>query len=133
MSKVDEGTSEGPMDELDRDEVERVARLARLELTEEEASALAREMASILGHFREIRRRGADGVEPGAPAGGAPIAAGADGFALRPDRVDPDALRSPVPEMAPEWRDGHFVVPRLDALSGSPGHGGNGPSEGDQA
>lgn len=118
------------MDELDRDEVERVARLARLHLTDGEASSLAREMASILGHFEEIRRRGSDGTAPGATAGGAPGAAGPEGSGLRRDEVDPDELRSPVPEMAPEWRDGHFVVPRLEALSGSAEGAGDGSPEG---
>lgn len=133
MAAMDAGASEGPMDELDRDEVERVARLARLELTDEEASALAREMTSILGHFQEIRRRGPDGPKTGAASGAAPGPAGLEGSALRPDKVDPDDLRSPVPEMAPEWRDGHFVVPRLEALSGSAAGGAHGSSEEDQA
>lgn len=122
------------MERIERDEVERVAGLARLELTDEEASRLAREMASVLGHFAEIRRFGTEerGTAAVPAAGGAPGEAGSQGSPLRPDRPDPDALRRSVSEMAPDWRDGHFVVPRLPALSAadSTEAGSGGPDDG---
>lgn len=122
------------MERIERDEVERVARLARLELTDEEVSRLAREMASVLGHFAEIRRFGTEdrGSVADPAAGGAPGEAGSQGGPLRPDRPDPDVLRRSVSEMAPDWRDGHFVVPRLSALSAadSTESGSEGPDDG---
>ncbi len=103
------------MEELPRDEVERVARLAGLELSDRELSRLAGEMAAVLRHVREIRRLGGDGDPPGeSSAGEGP---------LRPDRPGSDPLHRPVRQLAPEWRDGHFLVPRLPALDDGDGPG----------
>lgn len=110
------------MDELPREDVERTARLARLGLAEEEAARLAAEMASVLRHFREIRRleEGAGEADRGGspPGGGSPGGTPGGREALRPDEVDPDPLSRPVSGLAPEWRDGHFVVPRLPSVGG---------------
>lgn len=105
------------MEKLPRDEVERVARLAGLELSDRELSRLAGEMAAVLRHVREIRRLGGEGDPPGEAS------SAAEG-PLRPDRAGSDPLRRPVRELAPEWRDGHFLVPRLPALDD-----GDGPEE----
>lgn len=110
------------MDELPREDVDRTARLARLGLAEEEAARLAAEMASVLRHFRRIRRLedgpGERSAADSPPGGGAPGEAPGGQRALRPDEVDPDPLSRPVSELAPEWRDGHFVVPRLPSVGG---------------
>lgn len=103
------------MEELPRDEVERVARLAGLELSDRELSRLAGEMAAVLRHVEEIRRLGGEGDPPEEASGG-------EG-PFRTDRVGSDPLHRPVRELAPEWRDGHFVVPRLPALDEREGAG----------
>lgn len=119
------------MSRLSREEVDRIAWLARLRLTGAEREDLARELASILEHFEAIRARergwSSEREEPG---GGVPGGAGPEAPSLRADRVDSDPLRRPLSELAPAWEDGHFVVPRLEALDG--GADGGTPSPGDE-
>ena len=45
-----------------------------------------------------------------------PFVAGPERVALREDVVDPVPLARPPSEMAPEFIDGFFVVPRLGAM-----------------
>jgi aspartyl-tRNA(Asn)/glutamyl-tRNA(Gln) amidotransferase subunit C len=47
-----------------RSDVERVAALARLELTDDELDSFAREMSGILEFFRELTTVDTDGIEP---------------------------------------------------------------------
>ena len=96
------------MSEIDRSQVRHVANLARLRLNEGAITRLAGELTSILSHFEELS-------EVDLPPEDAP---GDRGLAprLRDDEVRSDPLAFPPQRMAPEWRDGFFVVPRLPAL-----------------
>jgi aspartyl-tRNA(Asn)/glutamyl-tRNA(Gln) amidotransferase subunit C len=49
---------------IDRAQVDHVARLARLELTEDEREQMVRELSSILDHIEAISALDLDGVEP---------------------------------------------------------------------
>ena len=49
---------------IDREQVLHVARLARLQLTDEETERMAGELSSILGHIERISELDLDGVEP---------------------------------------------------------------------
>ena len=49
---------------LDRDQVLHVARLARLELTDEEVERMAAELSHVLDHIEKIRELDLDGVPP---------------------------------------------------------------------
>ncbi|MBV8989450.1 MAG: Asp-tRNA(Asn)/Glu-tRNA(Gln) amidotransferase subunit GatC [Solirubrobacterales bacterium] len=49
---------------LDRDQVLHVARLARLELTEDEVERMAAELSHVLDHIEKIRELDLDGVPP---------------------------------------------------------------------
>ncbi|HZL48275.1 MAG TPA: Asp-tRNA(Asn)/Glu-tRNA(Gln) amidotransferase subunit GatC [Solirubrobacteraceae bacterium] len=49
---------------IDRDEVLYVARLARLELSEEEVEPMARELSSVLGHIATIEELDLTDVAP---------------------------------------------------------------------
>jgi aspartyl-tRNA(Asn)/glutamyl-tRNA(Gln) amidotransferase subunit C len=49
---------------IDRDEVRHVARLARLELTDEEVDRMAAELAGVLAHIARIGELDLDGVAP---------------------------------------------------------------------
>jgi aspartyl-tRNA(Asn)/glutamyl-tRNA(Gln) amidotransferase subunit C len=91
------------------EEVERIATLARLRLTPEEAVEMSHQLSSILGHMDALAR---------VDVGGAPaVASVIDRPApVRDDVVGPDALTRDAPDVAPDWRDGFFVVPRLAAL-----------------
>jgi aspartyl-tRNA(Asn)/glutamyl-tRNA(Gln) amidotransferase subunit C len=90
-----------------RGDVERVARLARLELTAEEKDLFARQLAGILAYAEQIQRVPTDGVEPTSHAG--------DAAALRDDVVRPSLSREDSLANGPEAdaSAGLFKVPRV--------------------
>jgi aspartyl-tRNA(Asn)/glutamyl-tRNA(Gln) amidotransferase subunit C len=49
---------------LQREQVDHVARLARLELTDAEAERMASELSKVLDHIEKIRELKLDGVPP---------------------------------------------------------------------
>ena len=91
------------------EEVERIAALARLQLTAGEVREMSQQLSSILGHMDALSR-----VDVGhAPA----LASVTDTPApVRGDTIGPDVLERAAAEVAPDWREGFFVVPRLAAL-----------------
>jgi aspartyl-tRNA(Asn)/glutamyl-tRNA(Gln) amidotransferase subunit C len=93
---------------LERSDLLRVAQLARLELSESELEQLTRDCRAILQYFGALRELDVSNVEPWSPAG--------DGTPLRDDRVDPDPLLLAPEQLAPAWREGFFVLPRLPAM-----------------
>ncbi len=101
---------------IERNEIERIARLARLELTDGEMDEMAKDLGTILAHVRELNAVNTGEVPPivGASEHTAP---------MRPDTPGADTLRLSLAEIAPEFQEGFFTVPRLaaldaDALSG---------------
>ncbi|HEU4938146.1 MAG TPA: Asp-tRNA(Asn)/Glu-tRNA(Gln) amidotransferase subunit GatC [Vicinamibacterales bacterium] len=90
-----------------RGDVERVARLARLELTGEEKDLFARQLAEILAYAEQIQRVPTEGVEPTSHAG--------DAAALRDDTVVPSRPREEFLAAAPDadTSAGLFKVPRV--------------------
>lgn len=95
--------------EIDASKVREVARLARLELDAGEVARLVEEMSSILSHFDALDRLRIE-TEGGAPRGRELDAR------TRADAPGSDPLTSGPEALAPDWRDGYFVVPRLPAL-----------------
>jgi aspartyl-tRNA(Asn)/glutamyl-tRNA(Gln) amidotransferase subunit C len=90
-------------------EVEQIARLARLNLEPDEMEAMARDLASILEHIRELERVDTEGLAAmrGVSEHTAP---------MRVDEPNPDTLHLTLRELAPAFAEGFFVVPRLAAL-----------------
>lgn len=121
MSAAEAGDREG----VRESEIRRIARLAGLSLTDREVAELAADMSTVLGHFREMRRREAGdggGTVEAEPGGGGVPGHTADARArdvLRSDDPGPDPLRRRPEAVAPEWREGFFVVPQLAALGGA--------------
>lgn len=91
---------------LTQDEVRRVARLARLELLDEELALQARHLNDLLARFGELDAVDVSGIEPTSHS--IPMA-----NVLREDRVRPSLDRQDVLANAPEAQDGCFVVPRI--------------------
>ena len=89
---------------LDRDQVLHVARLARLELSDEEVERMASELSHVLDHIEKIRELDLDGVRPTSHV----VDAGAP---LRADEPTPCLDREAVLASAPEPVDGGFGVP----------------------
>jgi aspartyl-tRNA(Asn)/glutamyl-tRNA(Gln) amidotransferase subunit C len=92
------------------DEVRRIAALARLRLTEEEAGALSKDFAAILGFLDRLRARDeADQAEPLVHA----VPSEEPATTLREDEATPPLSRETVLRMAPD-RSGDLVrVPRV--------------------
>lgn len=87
------------------EEVRHIAGLARLGISDERARQLAVELSSILDHMRVLEK-----VEAVAGSGD-PQSDG--GTPLRRDAGPPIPLARTVASIAPELRDGFFLVPRL--------------------
>ncbi|UCC47957.1 MAG: Asp-tRNA(Asn)/Glu-tRNA(Gln) amidotransferase subunit GatC [Gemmatimonadota bacterium] len=93
---------------IDRTDLEKIAQLARLELSEEELRRLTRDCQAILAYFEAIRRLD---VTDAAPAGALENPA-----PMREDCVGGDRLERAPADIAPVWREGYFVLPRLPAM-----------------
>jgi aspartyl-tRNA(Asn)/glutamyl-tRNA(Gln) amidotransferase subunit C len=87
-------------------DVHRIAALARIEITEEQAKAAAAQLNDI---FAMIERLGQVDV-----AAVAPMTHPLDGVQrLRDDAVEPPPDRAELLRNAPEQREGLFLVPRV--------------------
>ena len=95
---------------LSREEVDYVAALARLELSDSEADTLAAELSDVLGHIDRMRSLDLDGVAPTAH-----VVEVTD--AQRPDVPTPSLAREIILAAAPEVADGGFAVPSPGATS----------------
>ncbi|MGH2953635.1 MAG: Asp-tRNA(Asn)/Glu-tRNA(Gln) amidotransferase subunit GatC [Solirubrobacterales bacterium] len=93
---------------IDREQVLHVARLARLELSEDEVETMARELSGILGHVDKISELDLDGVEPTSHVV-------ALENVLRADEPEPSLARERALEPAPDPADGAFRVPSPQA------------------
>ncbi len=91
---------------ITKKEVEHVALLARLRLTEEEKSAFLRQLDSILSYMDKLNELNTDGIEPTTHS--MPIS-----NPYRKDEVKPSLPREDALKNAPEKEDGFFRVPRI--------------------
>jgi aspartyl-tRNA(Asn)/glutamyl-tRNA(Gln) amidotransferase subunit C len=89
---------------LEREQVLHVARLARLQLNDEEVERMASELSHVLDHIEKIRELDLEGVPPTTHV----VAAAAP---LRADRPEPCLDREAVLASAPEPVQGGFGVP----------------------
>ena len=91
---------------ISRDDVAHVARLARLELTDEELDRVTGELAAVLEHAADVAALDTAGVPPTAHP--LPLV-----NVLRDDVPRPGLDREEVLSQAPAAEDGHFRVPRI--------------------
>ena len=91
---------------LSREEVEHVARLARLVLTDDERTRYTGQLNEILAYVEKLKELDVDGVVPTAHA--IPLE-----NVFRPDRVHPSFEREDMLANAPERSEGFFKVPRI--------------------
>lgn len=91
---------------LDRAAVDHVARLARLDLSDDERDRMQKELTGILAHADKIQELDLDGVPPTSHA--LPLS-----NVLRPDEVRPSLPQQEALSNAPRWEDGRFRVPRI--------------------
>jgi aspartyl-tRNA(Asn)/glutamyl-tRNA(Gln) amidotransferase subunit C len=93
---------------IDREQVLHVARLARLELSEDEVERMSGELTGILGHIEKIGELDLDGVKPTSHVVEVTNA-------LRDDEPRPSWPREQIFEQAPAIRDDGFEVPSPQA------------------
>lgn len=92
-----------PTSEID---IDYVANLARLALTDEEKARYGAQLGSILGHFQRLREVDVEGVEPSAHAFDLENVWQVD--EARPGLTPDEALRN-----APARRENQVVVPKV--------------------
>lgn len=91
---------------ISREEVERVAKLARLEISEAEKDAFSKQLSAILTYVEQLKRLDTAGVEPTAT-----VLAQTNVF--RDDVVCPSLPPDAALANAPKPADGFFSVPRI--------------------
>lgn len=91
---------------ITREDVAHVARLARLDLSEEELGLFTEQLGDVLEHAAGVAALDTAGVEPTAHP--LPLV-----NVLRPDEPRPSLDRAEVLAMAPVTEDNRFRVPRI--------------------
>jgi aspartyl-tRNA(Asn)/glutamyl-tRNA(Gln) amidotransferase subunit C len=94
------------MSDLSTQDFERIATLARIEIDQENAPMLLRDLASTLDLFERLRAVDTSGVEPMThPGDGA--------LRLREDQVSEVDQRDAMQAVAPRVEAGLYLVPRV--------------------
>jgi aspartyl-tRNA(Asn)/glutamyl-tRNA(Gln) amidotransferase subunit C len=91
---------------ITRDEVAHLARLARLELTDDELANYAQQLDVILDAVAQVSNVAADDVPPTSHP--VPLV-----NVFRDDVAQPGLDRSTIAAGAPAWQDDRFRVPRI--------------------
>ncbi len=91
---------------LDRAAVDHVARLARLDLSDDERERMQKDLTVILDHAGKIQALDLDGVPPTSHA--LPLS-----NVMRPDEPRPSLPQEEALANAPAAEDGRFRVPRI--------------------
>lgn len=103
------------MSTISRDDVAKLAKLARLALTDNELDAFAGQLDSILGYVGQIQAVDTSGVTPA----GNPLAPGAGSGDIgsaggtRPDVVQFSLTQEQALAEAPAADEGRFAVPQI--------------------
>ncbi len=91
---------------ISRDDIKTIARLSRLEVSEENMPQLEKELSDILSYVEQLNKLDLDGVETMAHA--VPLQ-----NVLREDQVKPSIDHDKALSTAPVEDDGYFAVPRV--------------------
>lgn len=91
---------------LSKAEVEHVALLARLELSEEEKDRLTGQLNQLMEHFEQLQKLDTDDIEPTSHS--IPVS-----NVFREDKVGECLTVEEALANAPESRDDYFVVPQI--------------------
>ena len=92
--------------EVDEDTVRRIARLARIKVTDAEAKALEKELSGILDWVKQLDEVDTSGVEP-------MTAVVSTSLKMREDRVTDGGIADDVVANAPAREDHFFVVSKV--------------------
>jgi aspartyl-tRNA(Asn)/glutamyl-tRNA(Gln) amidotransferase subunit C len=87
-------------------DIEKVAKLARLQLSSQERETLGNQLDHILTYMEQLNRLDTKGIEPTSHA--IPVY-----NAFREDEARPSSPKEEVLGIGPEKEEGHFKVPRI--------------------
>ncbi len=91
---------------LSKDDVAKVARLARIRMNDEELERLAPQLSNIIGFVEQLSQVDTDNVEPLANVVDITLQ-------LRDDVINDGGCADKVLKNAPEETQGYFVVPKV--------------------
>jgi len=91
---------------IDREQVHKVANLARLELTPEEEQQFTIQLGSIIDYFQQLNELDISGVPPTTRAIDV-------SNVTRADNLQPDPNREAILQSAPEQEGDFFKVPKI--------------------
>ena len=92
--------------QIDEATVKRIAHLARVKVSSQEAHSLQRELNGILAWVEELNAIPTDGVVPLTSVGGAKLH-------MRKDVVTDDGKPADIVKNAPKSEDSYFLVPKV--------------------
>ena len=92
---------------VSREEALRIAQLAELEVDEDALPELAEQMSRIIDYVAQLSAVPANGTLK-------VFVPGPDAIRFRTDEVNPPPLAFGPAEFAPAFKEGFFVVPKLD-------------------
>ena len=93
---------------IDREQVKKVAHLARLDITSEEEEQFTTQLNSILGYFEQLSELDTDNVQP-------TTRAIETSNITRPDKLEPFPKKEALLSSAPEQDGDYFRVPKIMA------------------
>lgn len=94
------------MAEISRDEVSRIARLARIALQEDELDQIAQQLDTIVDAVSKVQQVDTDGVEPMSHPHSIDVG-------MRPDVEKKTLTQAQALDQAPEVDEERFVVPQI--------------------
>ena len=91
---------------IDNSTVKKVAKLARIEINEEEETTLITELNNILGWVDELKQVNTDSVEP-------MLSVFNESMQMREDKAESNFDNKQILDNSPESNSGFFVVPKV--------------------
>ena len=91
---------------IDNSTVKKVAKLARIEINEEEETTLITELNNILGWVDELKQVNTDSVEP-------MLSVFNESMQMREDKAESNFDNNQILDNSPESNAGFFVVPKV--------------------
>ena len=91
---------------IDNSTVKKVAKLARIEINEEEETTLITELNNILGWVDELKQVNTDNVEP-------MLSVFNESMQMREDKAESNFDNNQILDNSPESNSGFFVVPKV--------------------
>lgn len=95
------------MSKLSKEEVSHIAKLSRLELSEEETERFGDQLSSVLDYVGQLEEVDTDGIEP------LNNVTGLSNVYVADEVDESDIKPDDIAKNAPEFKDGFFVVPGI--------------------